>query len=153
MGRAGGYLDGYLLPLEEATGEGFSDTKFMSATEKTQVFKAWVRFLDSNFLEKRFTKALYHHLYQHCGHIAHMNRYGFYHTWFASGSSRQQFIDKFLFDYLERESGSEDYLDINRQMALALLARRGELEYGAKSAEREQLLAERAAIDARLAAL
>ncbi len=60
----------------------FSDEKFMSATEKTTVLRAWIRFLDNGCKKNQFTKALYDHLIQHCSFIAHYDRHGFYNVYF-----------------------------------------------------------------------
>lgn len=64
----------------------FTDVEFMSATEKTKVYKKWVSFLNNHFSEKQFSKQLYQHLHAHCGYIAHYNRYGFYGEYFGKGA-------------------------------------------------------------------
>jgi hypothetical protein len=74
----------------------FSDERFMTAAEKTEVLHAWVRFLKSGCDKTKFTKALYHHLTQHCSFIAHYDRNGFYDVYFGQvtpGSFR--FLDQF----------------------------------------------------------
>ena len=54
----------------------FTNAKFLSAKEKERVFRAWCRFLKNRFKRTCFTRALYHHLMQHCGFIAHYDIHG-----------------------------------------------------------------------------
>jgi hypothetical protein len=60
----------------------FADERFMSASEKLKVLRAWTRFLESGCKWSSFTKDLYNHLIQHCSFIAHYNRQGFYSVYF-----------------------------------------------------------------------
>jgi hypothetical protein len=60
----------------------FSDTKFMSAADKEKVFVAFGRFVKSGFALSRFSKALYHHLYQHCGFDAKYTQRDFWEYYF-----------------------------------------------------------------------
>ncbi|HET6843516.1 MAG TPA: hypothetical protein VFK06_17825 [Candidatus Angelobacter sp.] len=60
----------------------FSDERFMSAAEKKNVLRAWIRFLKSKCARSQFTEPLYHHLVQHCSFIAHFDRHGFYSFYF-----------------------------------------------------------------------
>jgi hypothetical protein len=73
----------------------FTDEKYMTAKEKVAVYKAWVIFLDCGFKQEHFTKALYSHLMQHCGYIAHYNQDGFYETYFQSPIGIQDFFNHF----------------------------------------------------------
>lgn len=74
----------------------FSDEKFMSATEKTTVLRAWIRFLENGCKKNQFTEALYHHLIQHCSFIAHYDRHGFYSVYFERPTSEIfRFFDQF----------------------------------------------------------
>lgn len=61
----------------------FKDTKFMTAKEKQTVIRAWERFLKNGCKPNDFTKALYHHLINHCSFIAHYDLGGFYSTYFS----------------------------------------------------------------------
>ncbi len=54
----------------------FTDARFLTAHQKRNVFRAWIRFVRSGFDLGSFTKALYNHLIQHCSFIAHYNRGG-----------------------------------------------------------------------------
>jgi hypothetical protein len=60
----------------------FADEKFMCATEKKKVLRAWIRFLESGCKKNQFTEALYHHLIQRCSFIAHYDRHGYYGVYF-----------------------------------------------------------------------
>ena len=70
-------------------------TKFMSAEEKEKVLKDWQRFIESDFSQTRFTKALYNHLIQHCSFIAHYNQAGFYGTYFEDPEDTMRFLKQF----------------------------------------------------------
>ena len=61
----------------------FKDGQYNSAQDKTRIYKAWVRFLESNLNPNRFTKDLYKDLSLHWGFIAHYNQSGFYSARFA----------------------------------------------------------------------
>lgn len=104
------------------------DSQFMSAVEKERVLKDWERFLTSGLKWEKFTKALYHHLIQHCSFIAHYDRAGFFSTYFESGDGKADFLSQFD----PRSAGPDgippsveydgtwwckgDYEDINRRM-------------------------------------
>ena len=75
--------------------EHFTDAEFMTAAEKSNVLKAWHRFLRSGFEFRQFTKALYTHLIMHCSFIAHYNRTGFYGTYFKHPEDTERFFDQF----------------------------------------------------------
>jgi len=103
-------------------------TKFMSAEEKEKVIKDWQRFIESDFSQARFTKALYNHLIQHCSFIAHYNQQGFYGTYFEDPEDTMRFMKQFDRDQgcVSVEYGmtywlnNEDYRDINTGMVEAL---------------------------------
>ena len=73
----------------------FTDEKFMTAAEKQTTLKAWERFLKGGLKWTQFTKALYHHLNQHCSFIAHFNRGGFYSVYFERPASTRRFLSQF----------------------------------------------------------
>ena len=66
----------------------FHDGKFTLAKEKENIFKAYVRFLNSDFDPSKFTKSLYRFLSLHFSFIAHTNLNGFYHARFADPDGR-----------------------------------------------------------------
>jgi len=103
------------------------DVKFMTAAEKETVLRAWKRFVKAvatGTMEQRrnaFTKALYHHLSQHCSFIAHYDRGGFFATYFGEPEDTAHFFTQF-----DRAKGcvsveygmtywftDQDYSDIN----------------------------------------
>jgi hypothetical protein len=102
-------------------------TKFMSADEKEKVLRDWQRFIESDFSQTRFTKALYNHLIQHCSFIAHYNQKGFYGTYFEDPEDTIKFMKQFDKDQgcISVEYGmkywltGEDYRDINTAMVEA----------------------------------
>lgn len=130
----------------------FADVRFQSAAEKTQVYKAWIRFLNSNFDRSKFTKAIYSHLMMHCGFIAHYDINGFYAEQLGDPTRRREFIESFLsHNMLESHAaGGPDYTDINEAMAEALRVRRNELVYDANRARIEELRGLRGRIDTEL---
>lgn len=71
------------------------DTQFMSAAEKQTVLRQWELFLKSGLSKQKFTKALYHHLIQHCSFIAHYNLDGFFDTYFTRGCATARFLSQF----------------------------------------------------------
>lgn len=104
------------------------DTEFMTAQEKQKVLRQWELFLKSGCAKEKFTKALYHHLMQHCSFIAHYNIHGFYATYFEEGEDTARFLSQFdqrkaLSDGIPQCAEgygyywvSGDYEDINRAM-------------------------------------
>jgi hypothetical protein len=99
----------------------------MSAEEKERALKDWQRFIESDFSQARFTKALYNHLIQHCSFIAHYNQAGFYDTYFKNPERTTRFLQQFDKDHccksveygMEYWIKSEDYQDINKAMVEA----------------------------------
>ena len=81
----------------------FTDTQFMPAAEKRQVQRRWTRFLGTlanHFGDKgrcfaTFSQPLYRHLIQHCSFIAHYDRSGFFHTYFATSDGARRFVRQF----------------------------------------------------------
>ncbi len=73
----------------------FADHRFMSAAEKTQVYRAWIKFLKHGCDPRFFTKALYHHLTQHASFIAHYDKYGFIDTYFTRPADTLTFLTQF----------------------------------------------------------
>ena len=101
----------------------FKDVQFMTAKLKTKVFRAWVRFLKSNFNRTQFSEELYDHLIQHCQFIAHFNRQGFYNVYFDDPQGTLKFVAQFdpngsgrSVEYGQDGWLSGDYKDINEAM-------------------------------------
>jgi hypothetical protein len=113
----------------------FTDSKFMSAEEKAKVLRAWERFLKGGCQKEQFSKALYHHLMQHCGFIAHYDLNGFYGTYFEHGDDTVRFLSQFDIrnaelsqpggeivlmpqnvEYGSRQWYTADYDDVNKAM-------------------------------------
>lgn len=79
-----------------------NDNLAMTAKQKRQVLRDWIRFLQFGCRQKDFTKGLYHHLIMHCSFIAHFNLNGFYFTYFDADdvSDTLRFLNQF-----DRDSG------------------------------------------------
>lgn len=115
--------------MMEYKGYKLTDVEFMTADEKRRVLRAWERFLKVGLLKPSFTKALYHHLTQHCSFIAHYDRHGFYATYFTDPKDTRRFLSQFdrrniepseavpkSIEYGMTYWGDGDYADINRAM-------------------------------------
>lgn len=95
--------------------------EFMTAEQKDRVLKAFTRFLKGGCQWSQFTKALYHHLMQNCSFIAHFDRSGFYHVYFATSEGTADFLQQFLTGGSVEYGGADywlkgDYADINKAM-------------------------------------
>ena len=100
-----------------------NDSKFMTAVQKEKVLKNWKTFIkklrtngtSDNIKSGSFSKALYNHLYVHCGFIAHYDIHGFFNMYFTGESHIVSFSDQ-----LERhwnQFGLQDtYADLNAEM-------------------------------------
>jgi hypothetical protein len=123
----------------------FTDSHYQPAAEKRQVIRAWEIFLKHGLQEKHFTKALYHHLTQHCEFIAHYSQGGFYSVYFTTGDATCRFLAQF--DSRGRcesvEYGSnrwltqDDYRDIDAAMIEVATPYMLSLIAGAQAAQRE----------------
>lgn len=68
----------------------FADTRFDTAADKAEGIELLARFVESGFSSRRWTKKLYHVLYQHLfSHIAHFDQGGFWDEWFADEDSQR----------------------------------------------------------------
>lgn len=134
----------------------FTDTQWMSATDKARVAKQFERFLAADMHRDKFTKALYEHLHQHCGHIAHFDINGFYHEWFTRPQARVDFLRQFCEDH---EFGRlymgaySDYRDLGTAMYESIQRHADRIVALAQSAHRANLEEQRARIDAQLEAM
>ena len=88
------------------------DVKFMTAQDKARVLRQWRNFIRSGLKWEAFHKALYEHLYLHCGFIAHYNRQGFYSTYFENGQDTLAFFEFFT----NEQWGHDDYADLRQAM-------------------------------------
>jgi hypothetical protein len=77
---------GPLLPSE------FVPTKFSSARDKADFGNSLLHFIESEWAPALFTKSFYNRLSMCFGHIAHIDRMGFYETWFTSDADRLKFL-------------------------------------------------------------
>lgn len=148
------------------------DSEFMTAKEKAQVLKQWDVFLRS-LLETdegsvstdyggvlpekqfgRFTKALYHHLSQHCEFIAHYDRSGFFAEYFLNPEDTIRFLGQFDADtgFRSVEYGMDlwvkdpRYADVNRAMCDILATLKGELYANLRTRARANDLAKAQAL-------
>lgn len=115
----------------------FSDVRFMTASTKCQVAKAFERFLlarlnwdgpplpvtDHGALFPAWTEATYQHFSLHLGHIAHYDRWGFFAAQWEEPADLLRNIGELAADrdgYGRRISTDAEYGDLNAQiMAVA----------------------------------
>lgn len=71
----------------------FSDVKFMSANEKSKIYKNFISFLNNHFKPTSFKKDIYEHCHLHCGFIAHYNINGFYGEYFETAARFHKISD------------------------------------------------------------
>ena len=131
------------------------DSKFMSAAEKSKVLKHWEMFLRCGLEKDKFTKALYHHLIQHCSFIAHYDIHGFYATYFERGDDTIHFLSQFdtrrgiprSIEYgMTYWITDEEYYDINSEMCRIAWRYIPVLELKAKNDQRHADLAHAAVL-------
>jgi hypothetical protein len=76
--------------------EQFVATDFHTAEEKAKIGNTLVAFIETGFLENKFTHFLYRNLHNMFGHIAHYNKTGFYDAQFSDKESREMFLENLL---------------------------------------------------------
>ena len=126
----------------------FKSTEFMSAEEKEAVLMDWQRFVKSDFDRKYFTEKLYDHLHLHCSFIAHFNIHGFYGTYFENPEHTLEFLKQFDRDFGHKSTEygstywftSEEYHDINSELANSLEPYKSKIYAGLKQKTREMKL-------------
>lgn len=85
-------------PIQRFTADKFTDFEreynggYGTAKHKAKFALALARFVISGFDAAKFTPSLYNTLNGCFGHIAHYNRGGFYHTWFADNEQRLSWL-------------------------------------------------------------
>src|SRR5437763_16936141 len=66
------------------TPEQFTQTKWDNAQTKANFGRQFVKFVESDFNQRLFPQAFYRRLSMTFGHIAHLNRQGFFETFFTT---------------------------------------------------------------------
>ena len=78
------------------TNPTFTDSQFMTAEEKQKVFTSYVKFVESGFDQKKFSKALYKYLSLNFSFIAHYNQEGFFLTRFQDPVNRVKTFEQLV---------------------------------------------------------
>lgn len=123
----------------------------MSAKEKERANRQWQLLIKAiekeglgEHLLTRFPEALYHHLMQHCGFIAHYNRRGFFDTYFLRGSDLRIFLQHFdsrhSYFSMQCYGGYADYKDLAEAMLEFVKPRLPALYQQANGADRTREL-------------
>ena len=74
----------------------FTPTKWDTREDKAAFANALVAFIEEGFPKARFTPAIYGHLSNCFGHIAHYTRQGFYEEWFVTELQRLEFLQNMM---------------------------------------------------------
>ena len=84
--------------------------------EKKKILKLWDRFLRTDFQAENFSRFLYKHLTQHCGFMAHYDKYGFYATYFENPRDTIKFLRQFDKDFgcVSVESNTTYWLEVEK---------------------------------------
>lgn len=129
----------------------FSDSKFMTAEEKTKVYNALVRFLDSGLQRQKFTKALYQYLSLNFGFIAHFNIEGFYSERFADAHGRAKTLEMIVnASHWSFDNDPDRVGDLNRAVRALFEENAEKLLHSARDQRITQLLLARGQIDREL---
>lgn len=126
----------------EFAADNFTPTKWEGAEQKARFAKQFVRFVESDFSERRFTEAFYKRLSLTFGHIAHYNRHGFYETFFALTAGKVRFL-RLTLQHPCWGDPSFTYSDVERALQ-AWLQQNGVLATYERKLAEEQEAAERA---------
>jgi hypothetical protein len=76
--------------------EEFEPSKYKTAQEKADFANRLVRFIDSGFEKRFFTKKLYNDLYINFSMIAHYNHHGFWDYYFEGSGEKLDFTQDLL---------------------------------------------------------
>lgn len=126
----------------EFTADNFTPTKWDDAKAKARFAQNFIRFVESDFRERRFTQAFYKRLALTYGHIAHFNRHGFYETFFSSTAGKVRFLRQTLRHPCWGDPAFT-YSDVERVLQ-AWLHQNGVLDRYERKVAEEQEAAERA---------
>jgi hypothetical protein len=72
----------------------FTPTRWDTAQAKRWFAKQFVRFVQSDFAARHFTKRFYHRLSMTFGHIAHYNQGGFWEHFFTTTADKVRFLEQ-----------------------------------------------------------
>lgn len=126
----------------EFNADNFTPTKWDDAEAKARFAKQFIRFVESDFIERRFTQAFYKRLSLTYGHIAHFNRHGFFERFFASTEGKVRFLRQTL-QHPCWGDPSYTYSDVERALR-SWLRQNGVLDCYERRLAEEQEAAERA---------
>ena len=91
----------------------FVGTKWDSADVKAKFANDLAKFVLSGFDEERFTQSLYRRLSLTFGHIAHYDKYGFWHTWFLTPQKCVRWVD-YILEHVIYGDPEYTYSDVER---------------------------------------
>lgn len=74
----------------------FTATQWDTAEDKARFAKQFVRFVQSDFADKRFTDKFYRRLSNTFGNIAHYDRGGFWAEFFTTTADKVRFLEQAL---------------------------------------------------------
>lgn len=75
-----------------SSSRNYIGSKFLTSHQKSEYFKALVKFTESGFANHLFTDNLYRRLSNSYGHIAHYDKAGFYDVWFGDHEQQNEWV-------------------------------------------------------------
>jgi hypothetical protein len=107
----------------------YKDTEWMSAVDKALVVEDFTRLVQhvaehgtSREMPASFTVRVYEHISNHCGHIAHYDRSGFWHAQLSTSQKALSFFEGMASQGMVAWS-VHDYRDVNTALSAAAKAR------------------------------
>jgi len=119
----------------------FEATKFSTAEDKAKFGNDLLAFIESNFLDSKFTKKFYERLHLTFGFIAHNNRDGFFATYFTSTEDKIEFL-KHLRNHPCYGDAGFTYSDVEKAtqtvLAVSVVLESYEIQYAAEVEQTER---------------
>ncbi|HTF61827.1 MAG TPA: hypothetical protein VK638_03845 [Edaphobacter sp.] len=117
----------------------FTPSKFSTAEQKAIFGNQLLAFVAAGFPEKKFTNALYERLSNCFGFIAHMNRNGFFETFFTCIADKLRFIQA-LANAPRYGDPAYTFSDVERAIGEVVRSMGWEAEYETRLAQESETI-------------